>query len=45
LQHAATGKVAAALFFAKNVLPRLTAQSAILRAVDLTAMDLPEGGF
>lgn len=40
-----TGKVATAKFFAKNVLPRLTAQSAILKAVDLTAMELSEEPF
>ncbi|GJF13622.1 acyl-CoA dehydrogenase [Mycolicibacterium cyprinidarum] len=40
-----TGKIATAKFFAKNVLPRLTAQNAILQAVDLTAMELSEGGF
>ncbi|CAA0124883.1 Butyryl-CoA dehydrogenase [Mycolicibacterium vanbaalenii] len=39
------GKVATAKFFAKNVLPRLTAQSAILKAVDLTAMELSEHAF
>src|ERR1700754_5162832 len=32
------GKVAAANFFAKNVLPRLTAEREIVEAVDLTAM-------
>ncbi|GAB3229540.1 acyl-CoA dehydrogenase [Mycolicibacterium hippocampi] len=40
-----TGKVATAKFFTKNVLPRLTAQSAILKAVDLTAMELSEDAF
>ena len=40
-----TGKVATAKFFAKNVLPRLTAQRAILQAVDLTAMELAEEAF
>ena len=40
-----TGKVATAKFFAKNILPRLTAQSAMLRAVDLTAMELSEEAF
>ena len=39
------GKVAAAVFFAKNMLPRLTADRQIVEAGDLTAMDLPEGGF
>jgi hypothetical protein len=39
------GKVAAAKFFAKNVLPRLTAERQVLESVDLTAMDLPEDAF
>ncbi len=40
-----TGKVATGKFFAKNVLPRLSAQRAVLQAVDLTVMDLPEAAF
>jgi alkylation response protein AidB-like acyl-CoA dehydrogenase len=40
-----TGKVAVANFFAKNVLPRLTADRKIVEAVDLTAMDLREEAF
>ncbi|MBB2988795.1 hypothetical protein FHR72_000252 [Mycolicibacterium iranicum] len=40
-----TGKVATGKFFARNVLPRLSAQRAVLQAVDLTAMDLSEAGF
>ncbi|MEZ0339029.1 acyl-CoA dehydrogenase [Mycobacterium sp. pV006] len=40
-----TGKVATARFFAKNMLPMLTAQRTILEAVELTAMELPEAGF
>jgi len=44
-RHFYAGKVAAAQFFAKNVLPRLTAQSAILTAADLTAIELSEEGF
>ncbi|PQD98809.1 acyl-CoA dehydrogenase [Mycobacterium sp. EPG1] len=40
-----TGKVATGKFFARNVLPRLTAQRTILQAVDLTAMDLAEAAF
>jgi alkylation response protein AidB-like acyl-CoA dehydrogenase len=40
-----TGKVAVANFFAKNVLPRLTADREIVEAVDLTAMDLREEAF
>jgi alkylation response protein AidB-like acyl-CoA dehydrogenase len=40
-----TGKVAVAKFFAKNVLPRLTAERKIVEAVDLTVMDLREDAF
>jgi alkylation response protein AidB-like acyl-CoA dehydrogenase len=40
-----TGKVAVAKFFAKNVLPRLTAERKIVAAVDLTVMDLREESF
>ncbi|THV26987.1 acyl-CoA dehydrogenase [Glycomyces paridis] len=39
------GKVAAATFFAKEVLPRLTADRKIAEAADLVAMDLPDGAF
>jgi alkylation response protein AidB-like acyl-CoA dehydrogenase len=39
------GKVTAANFFAKNVLPRLSAERKIVESVDLTAMDLPEAAF
>ncbi len=39
------GKIAAAAFFAKNVLPRLTANRRIVEAVDLTIMDLSEDAF
>jgi hypothetical protein len=39
------GKVVTALFFAKNMLPPLTAQRGILAEGDLTAMELPEAGF
>ena len=39
------GKVAAAKFFARNVLPRLTAERKIAEAVDLTIMDLGEEAF
>jgi alkylation response protein AidB-like acyl-CoA dehydrogenase len=39
------GKVAAANFFAKNVLPRLTAERKIVEAVDLDVMDLREEAF
>jgi Acetyl-CoA dehydrogenase C-terminal like/Acyl-CoA dehydrogenase, C-terminal domain len=40
-----TGKVAAAKFFTKNVLPRLTAERKIADGVDLTIMDLREEAF
>ncbi len=39
------GKVAAAQFFARNVLPRLTGERAMAEAVDLSLMELPEGAF
>ncbi len=39
------GKVVTAKFFARNILPALTAQSAVIQAVDLTAMELSEDGF
>ena len=39
------GKVAAANFFARNVLPRLTADRKIVEGVDLTIMDLREEAF
>jgi alkylation response protein AidB-like acyl-CoA dehydrogenase len=39
------GKVAAAKFFARNVLPTLTAQRAIAEATDNELMDLPEAAF
>ncbi len=40
-----TGKVAAANFFAKNVLPRLAAERKISEGVDLAIMDLGEEAF
>ncbi|AGB20633.1 acyl-CoA dehydrogenase [Mycobacterium sp. JS623] len=40
-----TGKAAVAKFFAKNVLPRLTAERKIVEAVDLALMDLREESF
>ena len=39
------GKVAAAQFFAQNMLPRLTAERAIAESTDLALMDLPEASF
>ena len=40
-----TGKIAAASWFAKNVLPLLAAQRAIVEATDLSLMDVPEEAF
>ena len=39
------GKVAAARFFARNVLPRLSAERMILESIDLNPMDLDEAAF
>ncbi|HEU4360374.1 MAG TPA: acyl-CoA dehydrogenase [Mycobacterium sp.] len=39
------GKVTAARFFAKNVLPRLSAERRIAERVDLAVMELREDGF
>ena len=39
------GKVAAANFFARNVLPRLAADRRIIEGVDLAVMDLREEAF
>ena len=39
------GKVSAAKFFAKNVLPRLSAERRIVEAVDLTIMEMREESF
>jgi alkylation response protein AidB-like acyl-CoA dehydrogenase len=39
------GKVAGAQFFARNVLPKLSAERAIAEATDLTVMDLDEAAF
>jgi hypothetical protein len=39
------GKVAAASFFAKTVLPELTARRSIVEATDNALMDLPEAAF
>ncbi|WP_338748743.1 acyl-CoA dehydrogenase [Janibacter alittae] len=40
-----TGKIAAASFFAKNVLPRLASEKAIAEATDNALMDVPEAAF
>ncbi len=39
------GKVAAAQFFARSVLPKLSAERVIAEATDLSVMDLAEGSF
>ena len=39
------GKVAAAQFFARNVLPKIASERAIAEAVDLELMELDEGAF
>ena len=39
------GKVVAATFFVKNVLPRLSSERMIIERLDLTAMDLAEEAF
>ncbi len=39
------GKVAAAQFFARNVLPKLTAERAIAESTDLSLMELDEAAF
>jgi alkylation response protein AidB-like acyl-CoA dehydrogenase len=39
------GKIAAAQFFAQQVLPRLSAERATAESTDLTLMDLPEESF
>jgi len=40
-----TGKVAAARFFAREVLPRLGSDAAIVTATDTSLMDVPEAAF
>jgi alkylation response protein AidB-like acyl-CoA dehydrogenase len=40
-----TGKVAAAQFFARTVLPRITAERTIAESVDNSLMDVPEAAF
>ncbi|MEP9363271.1 acyl-CoA dehydrogenase [Nocardioides sp. CN2-186] len=39
------GKVAAAQFFAQNLLPKITAERALAESVDLSIMDLDESAF
>ena len=40
-----TGKVAAASFYARNVLPRLAAERAVVEATDNALMEVPEAAF
>ena len=40
-----TGKVAAARFYARNVLPRLAAERVIAEGTDDSIMDVPESAF
>ena len=40
-----TGKVAAARFYARNVLPKLAAERAMAEAVDTELMEVPESAF
>ena len=40
-----TGKVAAASFYARNVLPKLTAERVMAEAVDDALMNVPESAF
>ncbi|WP_446499906.1 acyl-CoA dehydrogenase [Nocardioides alcanivorans] len=44
-KHFYTGKVAGAQFFARNVLPKITAELSIAQATDLALMDLDEAAF
>src|SRR5690606_24076935 len=39
------GKIAAAQFFARNTLPKISAERAIAEGIDLELMDLPEEAF
>ncbi|MGH3575642.1 MAG: acyl-CoA dehydrogenase C-terminal domain-containing protein, partial [Pseudonocardiaceae bacterium] len=39
------GKVAAASFFARNILPELTCRCAIVESTDNALMDVPEEAF
>jgi hypothetical protein len=44
-KHFYEGKVAAAQFFARTVLPKVTAERAVAEATDLLPMELDEAGF
>jgi hypothetical protein len=39
------GKIAAAAFFARNILPELTSRRAIVESTDNSLMDVPEEAF
>ncbi|MEP6981246.1 MAG: acyl-CoA dehydrogenase C-terminal domain-containing protein, partial [Nakamurella sp.] len=39
------GKLASARWFARNVLPELTARRVVVAAADLSLMDIPEAAF
>jgi hypothetical protein len=39
------GKIAAARWFARTVLPELHARRGVVESTDLALMDLPDGGF
>ena len=40
-----TGKLAVARWFARNVLPELTARRAVIEAADLSLMEVPQAAF
>ncbi len=40
-----TGKLASARWFARNVLPELTARRSVVQAADLSLMEIPEAAF
>ncbi|GAA2095319.1 acyl-CoA dehydrogenase [Microlunatus panaciterrae] len=44
-KHFYEGKVASARWFARTVLPKITAERVIAERTDLAVMDLPEGAF
>ncbi len=45
VSRSTTGKIAAARWFAGNVLPHLSATRAVVEATDLSLMDLPDEAF
>ena len=40
-----TGKLAVARWFARNVLPELTARRAVIESADLSLMEVPQAAF